>query len=123
MLAAQSAAQDLGSIQLLLAIAVVLIVLFWRVALKMVIMVLAIVMIVLITSGVAVLLQEFHRFIKVARGSAGESLESIALPSTTTAIFRDQRASSDPAHARHLYHTERLEPAISMSCVAVRVLR
>jgi hypothetical protein len=64
MLAAQSAAQDLGSIQLLLAIAVVLIVLFWRVALKMVIMVLAIVMIVLITSGVAVLLQEFHRFIK-----------------------------------------------------------
>jgi hypothetical protein len=64
MLAAQSAAHDLGSVQLLLAIAVVLIVLFWRVALKMVIMVLAIVMIVLITSGAAVLLQEFHRFIK-----------------------------------------------------------
>ena len=64
MLAAQSAAQDLGSIQLLLAIDVILIVLFWRVALKMLIMVLAMVMIVLITSGAAVLLQEFHRFIK-----------------------------------------------------------
>lgn len=64
MLAVQSSAQDLGSIQLLLAIAVILIVLFWRVALKMLIMVLAIVMIVLITSGVAVLLQELHHFVK-----------------------------------------------------------
>ncbi len=64
MLAVQSSAQDPGSIQLLLAIAVILIVLFWRVALKMLIMVLAIVMIVLITSGVAVLLQELHHFVK-----------------------------------------------------------
>lgn len=64
MLAVQSSAQDLGSIQLLLAIAVILIVLVWRVALKMLIMVLAIVMIVLITSGVAVLLQELHHFVK-----------------------------------------------------------
>lgn len=64
MLAVQSSAQDLGSIQLLLAIAVILIVLFWRVALKMLLMVLAIVMIVLITSGVAVLLQELHHFVK-----------------------------------------------------------
>lgn len=64
MLAVQSSAQGLGSIQLLLAIAVILIVLFWRVALKMLIMVLAIVMIVLITSGVAVLLQELHHFVK-----------------------------------------------------------
>ena len=64
MLAAQSAAHDFSSIQLLLVIAVVLIVLFWKLVLKMIIIVLAIVMTILITSGAVALLGSLHHLIK-----------------------------------------------------------
>jgi hypothetical protein len=64
MLAAQSATHDLGSAQLLLVVASILIVLFWRIALKMVLIVVAIAMIILVTSGLAAVLQDLHHLIK-----------------------------------------------------------
>ncbi len=64
MLAAQSAVQDINSIRLLLVIAAVLVVLFWRIALKMVIMVVLIVLVVLITSGAVAFVEGFQHLIK-----------------------------------------------------------
>jgi hypothetical protein len=60
MLAAHSAVQDINSIRLLLVIGVILFVLFWRIAIKLTIMVVLIVMIILITSGALAFIQGFH---------------------------------------------------------------
>jgi len=61
---AQSASQNVHSIQLLLAILVVLTVVFWKTMLKIVIITLLIFIIVLITSGAATLLQHAHYVIR-----------------------------------------------------------
>lgn len=60
MLALQDASQNLESIQILLAIFVILTVVFWRTMLKIVIIVLLIFIVVLITSGAATLFQHAH---------------------------------------------------------------
>jgi hypothetical protein len=62
--AVQSSAHDIQSIQLLLVIAVVLIVMFWKLALKMIIIILGIVLTILITSGAVALLGDLHLLIK-----------------------------------------------------------
>ena len=64
MLAVHSSAHNIQSIQLLLVIAVVLIVMFWKLALKMIIIVLGIVLTILITSGAVALLGDLHLLIK-----------------------------------------------------------
>jgi hypothetical protein len=60
MLAAHTAVQDITSIRLLLVIGVILFVLFWRIVIKLTIMVVLIVMIILITSGALAFIEGFH---------------------------------------------------------------
>lgn len=60
MLAAHSAVQDINSIRLLLVTAVILFVLFWRIAIKLMIMVVLIVVIFLITSGALTFIEGVH---------------------------------------------------------------
>ncbi len=60
MLAAHSAVQDINSIRLLLVTGVILFVLFWRIAIKLMIMVVLIVVVILITSGALAFIEGFH---------------------------------------------------------------
>ena len=64
MLAAHMAGHGLESIQALIVAVCVLIVVFWRIALTMLLAVVAILMLVMITSGAAVLLQDLLHLIK-----------------------------------------------------------
>lgn len=64
MLAAHIAAHGLESVQALIVAISVLIVIFWRIVLKMLLIVSLIVMLLLTTSGAAVLLQHLHHLIK-----------------------------------------------------------
>jgi hypothetical protein len=60
MLAAHSAVQDINSIRLLLVTGVILFILFWRIAIKLMIMVVLIVVIFLITSGALTFIESVH---------------------------------------------------------------
>jgi hypothetical protein len=64
MLAAHTAGHGLESIQALIVAVCVLIVVFWRIALTMLLAVAAILMLVMITSGAAVLLQDLLHLVK-----------------------------------------------------------
>jgi len=64
MLAANSIAHGLESIQALIVAICVLMITFWRTALKVLLAVAAILMLLLITSGAAIPLQELHHLIK-----------------------------------------------------------